>query len=374
MQKNKPITYDPAFTTIFGSEGAWQIFPHAAIQDVLVNHQIFSSEVMPKTDDNPYSRAMTVTDNPRHKQLRSLVSNFFTIKSIVKLEKKIRKIANDLLAAKLEDESMECVQDFATLLPIQVIAEMLGVPYSDRDQFKKWSIAFFNDPSESEEGAMSYFQSQNEMMQYFLLLIEERQKEPQDDLISQLLTSEVDGKRLSTDDLLGFCILLLLAGNETTTNLIGSAMLTFIEHPEVQEHLSMNFNDIPKAIEEVMRYRSPVQSTYRIAKEDTDFQGHSIKKGDLVVVWLGAANHDESVFPRSEQFDINRNNHSQMAFGYGIHHCLGAPLARLETKIAFETVFGQCKNIRLEENANLSIRQSHLVYALNDLPITFEKR
>lgn len=374
MQRTKPVSYDPSFTSIFGSQGAWHIFSYADVQGILGNHQIFSSDFMPKIEGNPYSNAMTVTDPPKHRQLRSLVSKVFTAKSIADMENYIQTIANDLLAPHLEKGEMEFVEDFATLLPIQVIAEMLGIPYSDREQFKKWSVAFLQDPSESEEGALSFFQSQKEMSEYFLQLFETRKKQPHDDLISQLQNVEVDGERLSTEDLLGFCILLLIAGNETTTNLVGSSILTFSEHPESQEYLLNNLHDLPKAIEEVMRYRSPVQSTYRIAKEDFEIQGHTIKKGDLTVVWIGSANHDEAIFTDSEQFDLKRNNHAQIAFGYGIHYCLGAPLARLEAKIALETVIKNCQNIRLKANTELSVRPSQLIYALKSLPIEFAVR
>ena len=187
-------------------------------------------------------------------------------------------------------------------------------------------------------------QAQREMGMYFGRLIAQRRAEPRDDLISHLISAEVDGQRLTEIELIGFCVLLLVAGNETTTNLLGNAILCFDERPEVYERLRAQPSLIPSAIEEVLRYRSPVQSMFRAATGETEIGGAVTHPGQPVVAWIGSANRDEAQFPNAEVFDIERTPNRHIAFGYGIHFCLGAPLARLEARLALEaltTRFGE---------------------------------
>lgn len=197
-------------------------------------------------------------------------------------------------------------------------------------------------------------------------------KQPRDDLISLLIAAEIDGEKLGMEDLLSFCMLLLVAGNETTTNLIGNSLLTFTEHPETLDHLAKKPEDIPNAISEVLRYRSPAQSLFRKATKDVELGGQKIKKGDVLAVWFGAANHDPEVFPNPEVFDIHRNNHDHLAFGHGIHYCLGAPLAKLEAKVAFETIFQNIEQIQVKPGATIERHPSVLMYRLEHLPITIK--
>jgi cytochrome P450 len=229
-------------------------------------------------------------------------------------------------------------------------------------------------PSEIEGGMYTFVQSQQEMAQYFMKMFELRQEQPKDDLISRLLQAEVDGEKLSPQDLLAFCITLLVAGNETTTNLSNNSILTFTEYPEVQEHLLQHPEDIPKAIEESLRYRSPAQYVIRVATRDVQFGGHLIKKGDFINLWLGSANRDESVFANPDQFDLHRTNLKHIAFGHGIHYCLGAPLARLEAGIVLRLLFERMHQFQLKTNTPLAMNQSDLLYSIIELPVIFSKR
>jgi cytochrome P450 len=211
-----------------------------------------------------------------------------------------------------------------------------------------------------------------EMSAYFFDMIEKRKEHPGDDLISGLLQANIDGQGLDTIELLGFCSLLLVAGNETTTNLIGNAMMTLVDHPEDWDYLRSNLDLVPQALEEVLRYRSPVQSMFRVTKKEAEIGGKVIPPGQVVMAWIGSANHDEGQFDDPECFDIRREPNRHLAFGYGIHFCLGSPLARLEGKIALTEMLQRFKAVR---KVSLEIPQrlpSLIVYGVKSFPIEFD--
>jgi cytochrome P450 len=371
MSSENPVYYEKDYMHFFGSKGAWHVFRYHDVQTVLYDWENFSSEYYPKVD-NTLSAAIQVTDPPRHKQLRLLVSKAFTPKMIEDMKPWIQEITQELLDQVAAKGEMDITVDLATPIPIQVIAKMLGVPYSDRDKFKYWSTIIVKNPSESEvEG---YFRAQKEMADYFMKLLEERLQEPKEDLISHLQQVEIDGEKLSEQDLIAFFITLLVAGNETTTNLISAALYTFIENPEIQEHLYHHPEDIPKAIEEVLRYRAPVQYINRIATKDIQLGGQTIKKGDLINAWMGSANRDASVFENPDIFDLNRTNLKHTSFGHGIHFCLGAPLARLETKIVLEMLLQQFKCFQLKESKKPEMNEINMMFSIKSLPVLFQKR
>ncbi|MXQ53017.1 cytochrome P450 [Shimazuella alba] len=374
MLKQNPVTYDEDFLHYFGAKGTWHIFRYDDVQKVFQDHETFSNEYFPKIAESPVSIAMSVTDPPRHKQLRLLISKAFTPKAIEDMKPWIEQITHELLDQVEDKGEMDVTRDLAVPIPIQVIAKLLGISHKDQDKFKKWSIMFAKQPSEVDGGAEGYFQAQKEMSEYFLRMIKFRKQEPEDDLISQLLQAEVDGEKLSANDVLAFCILLLIAGNETTTNLINNAIFTFIEHPEVQEHLIDHPEDITKAIEEVLRYRSPLQYINRIAAKDTELRGKRIKKGDFINLWMGSANRDESVFANPNEFDIHRTNLKHTAFGHGIHYCMGAPLARLEANIALRVLLGRLHQFQLKDHKQPVMNQSAVTYSIKEFPVTFQKR
>ena len=263
---------------------------------------------------------------------------------------------------------MDIIDDLSYPLPVIVIAEMLGIPQEDRERFKVWSDAVVG-ATHSERG-----DPQAEMSEYFLDMIQQRRREPEDDLISALLDAQIDGQHLNQRELLGFCILLLVAGNETTTNLIGNALLCFDEHPEVMEQLRSEPELVPGAIEEVLRYRSPVQFMYRRAVADITIRDQEIRTGQMVLAWIGSANRDEAQFPDPDRFDIRRTPNRHIAFGHGIHFCLGAPLARLEAKIALTILLERLHEIKRVPDIPLEATGSNVVYGVKHLPITFRHR
>jgi cytochrome P450 len=374
MQQKKPVYYDPDFTLNWGDKGAWQVFRHKDVQTVLANYEVFSSESVPRNEQNPISYGLVNTDPPRHKLLRKIISKAFVPSVIKKLEPWIREQCHERLSAALEKGEMEFIKDFAIPIPVSVITKLLGVPIQDYKQVHDWANELNFDPEETEAGVEGFFRTQLEQAAFFENLIKEKERNLQDDLLSHLIQAEVDGEKLSQADLISFCIVLLTAGNETTTNLLGNMMLTFTEQPELQTHLLEHPQDIPLVIDEALRYRSPVQSLFRLAIKDYELNGHKIKKGDYVNVWLGSANHDPEVFPNPEVFDIHRNNRSQVSFGHGIHYCLGEPLAKMEAKIALEVLFQKVKQIQLKPNVVIERHPSAIIFCLKRLPITFEQR
>lgn len=373
MQQEQPVIYDPDYTMHWGEKGLWHVFSYADVKRVLSDYDTFSSQAMPVSDDNPLSKNLVNSDPPRHTALRKIISRSFTPRVISDLEPWIRDLSYKLLEPALETGEIEFMNQFATPLPIKVILKLLGVPEGDVDKVLEWAKAITANPTAVEGGMEAFARAQQEQVVFFTNLIEERSKQPQNDLISLLLAAEADGEKLSMDDLLSFCMILLLAGNETTTNLLGNSMLTFTEYPELQEQLAQNPADIPKALTEVLRYRSPVQSLFRKVKKDVVLSGQQLKKGDKLAIWFGAANHDDRVFPNPEVFDINRDNHNNhLSFGHGIHYCLGAPLAKLEAKVAFEVIFKHIKQIQVQPDVTVKRHPSAVMYRLEQLPLTFK--
>jgi cytochrome P450 len=374
MSAENPVYYDNDYMHYFGAKGTWHVFRYKDVQTVLYDWENFSSEYFPKAD-NTLSAAIQVTDPPRHKQLRLLVSKAFTAKVIEDMKPWIQEITQELLEKVADKGEMDVPADLAIPVPIQVIAKMLGVPYKDQDKFKYWSTIIVKNPADVEGGVNGYFQAQQEMAEYFMSLFQERLTEPKDDLISHLQQVELEGERLSDQDLLAFCITLLVAGNETTTNLISAALYTFIENPSIQEYLYKYPENIPTAIEEILRYRAPVQYINRIATKDIELGGKTIRKGDLINAWMGSANRDESVFKNPDVFDLNRTNLKHTSFGHGIHFCLGAPLARLESKIVLELLFSKFKEIELKDSSKeLEMNETNLMFSIKSLPVVFKKR
>ncbi|HKV01438.1 MAG TPA: cytochrome P450, partial [Ktedonobacteraceae bacterium] len=287
--------------------------------------------------------------------------------SVAQLSERITAIINELLDQVAARGHMDIVDDLSYPLPVIVIAEMLGIPQEDRERFKVWSDAVVG-ATYPERG-----NPQAEMSEYFLDMIQQRSREPQNDLISALLDAQIDGQHLNQRELLGFCILLLVAGNETTTNLIGNALLCFDEHPEVMEELRAEPALVPGAIEEVLRYRSPVQYMYRRAIADITIGDHEMRAGQMVLAWIGSANRDEAQFPDPDYFDIRRTPNRHIAFGHGIHFCLGAPLARLEAKIALTMLLERFHEIKRVPGVPLEATGSDLVFGVKHLPITFRQ-
>jgi cytochrome P450 len=348
--------------------GSWSVFRYDDVERVLSDYSTFSSRFMGGGDStaNPLGASLVGTDPPRHRLLRSLVTQAFTPRKIAQLEPRIREISDELLDRAAPAGRMDLVGDFSYPLPVIVIAELLGIPSADRDRFKRWSDILVTG------GGGGYGGTQREMAEYFLRMIEEKRRAPGEDLISGLLAAEVEGESLSQTDLLGFCILLLVAGNETTTNLLGNAVLCLDDRPEVYEELRESPDLLPDAIEEVLRYRSPVQSMFRTVVKDTEVGGKTLRAGESAIAWIGSANRDEAQFSEPERFDLHRSPNRHIAFGHGIHFCLGAPLARLEARVALGMLVERCRGLRVVPGAPLEVLDSMVVYGVKHLPVTFE--
>ncbi len=367
MRETSPVFHDE-------QSGSWHVFRYDDVQRVLSEHATFSSRMGgddPSETGQLFAASLITADPPRHRQLRSLVNQAFTPKAVDALAPRISQLTDELLDGIASTGTADLIAGLAYPLPVIVIAELMGIPPADRDRFKQWSDVIVSQTRTGAENA-DHHATNVEMTGYFLDLIEQRRSRPGNDLISSLLSAEIDGQKLSVAELLGFCSLLLVAGNETTTNLIGNAVLCFAEVPGTIERLRAEQSLLPQAIEEVLRYRSPVQSMYRVTAADTTLGGVQVPAGVPLVAWIGSANRDERHFPRPDQFDIDRGPSRHLAFGQGIHFCLGAPLARLEAVIALQAVLSRLPGLTLTAGSQLERMDSTIVYGLTELPVSWQ--
>jgi cytochrome P450 len=326
-----------------------------------------------ETDQLP--RSMLFRDPPDHTRLRSLVNRAFTPRVVEGLRPRIEQIVDRLLDQVQDSGRMEVIADLAYPLPVTVISEMLGVPEGDRDTIRQWSadVARSLDaiglPMPTDLVARGRA-GRRALGEYFRSLIPERRRRPRSDLLSQLIAVEEQGDKLSEGELLSTCVLLYIAGHETTVNLIGNGLLALLRHPEELARVRGEPALIPSAVEELLRYDGPVQRTARIAATDVEIDGRQIGKGAMVVVLLGAANRDPSQFPDPDRLDVARADNRHIAFGLGIHFCLGAPLARLEAQIAFATLLRRAPRLALAAGTP-EWRDSQVLRGLKALPVTF---
>jgi cytochrome P450 len=328
---------------------------YADVRAVLLDHENFSSAQLATSGFEEQNNllgqdpSMLVADPPVHTRLRRLVSRDFTPRRIRELEPRIREIAAQLVNAAQHKGSLDVMADVANALPVMVIAEMLGVPADMYQTFKHWSDKIVEADNvlpgmplpDDIKLAMS------ELKGFFSTQIEKRRGKPGPDLVSALVAAHEQSEALSAGELLAFVILLLLAGNETTTNLIGNGMLALARHPDQMALLLQKPELMPRAIEEMLRYDGPVQSTFRTAARDTTVGGTDIKAGTGVFVMVAAANRDPAHFPDPDKFDITRDPNDHLAFGEGIHFCLGSGLARVEGAIAIATMLDRFPKLRL---------------------------
>ncbi len=356
----------------------WEVFRYDDIAAILGDPERFSSDFREDVEwDRPVDRSMIATDPPLHSRLRGLVARDFTPRAVAMLTPRITSIAHELLDQVAPAGTMDVVKDFADPLPVIVIAGMLGIPADERARFKAWSDTLIQGSFEERrqarrEGVHDVAAATvDEMCAYFEQMIAARRQKPEDDLISKLLEAQLDGQHLTQKELLGFCILLLVAGNITTTNLISSAVICLDEHPEVIERLRADPRLIPGAVEEVLRTRSPARFVIRRATAPTRLRGQEIQADQTVIAWLHSANFDEEVFPEPERFDIERPPNRHLAFGSGIHFCLGAHLARLETCCALEAIVERLPDIRRVPNTPLEMIDSSIIYGVKHVPVTF---
>ncbi|MDQ2885640.1 MAG: cytochrome P450 [Chloroflexota bacterium] len=369
MRATQPVFYDPQYNV-------WHVFRYSDVERVLTEYATFSSD--PRTmeweglvdAEAPILSSILRMDPPRHRQLRSLATLAFTPRVVAQMEPRIRAITNTLLEQASATGEIDVIRDLAYPLPVTVIAELLGVPAELRADFKRWSDALVSDNfNAGEEAQSALFAEIQGMYQYFSQVLEERRQHPSNDLISALLAAEIDGQHLSDMELLGFCALLLVAGNETTTNLIGNSILCFDQYPETVELLRNNRALIPGAVEEVLRYIAPVKAMSRFTKVETTIGEQRIGAKQAVIAWIASGNRDEAQFPDAERFDARRDPNRHLGFGHGIHFCLGAPLARLEARIALDAMLDRFPGRWQVPAGPLEAIQSSIVFGVKKLPM-----
>jgi len=317
--------------------------------------------------------SMLDRDPPDHTRLRSLVSKAFTPRVVEGLRPRIQRIVDDLIARAEAAGSMDLIEEFAYPIPVNVICEMLGVPVEDHERFRGWSLDIARGldsillPPESEVPRRSGA-ARHAIGEYFRELIAERRASPRGDLLSALIAAEEAGDKLSEDELLATCILLLIAGHETTVNLIGNGTLALLRHPAELRRLRETPGLIASAVEELLRYDGPVQRTARIPSTDVTIGGRTIGKGEMVMPFIAAADRDPAQFPDPDRLDLARADNRHIAFGWGIHFCLGAPLARVEGQIAIGTLARRLPNLALATD-KLEYRPSLTLRGLKTLPV-----
>ena len=326
---------------------AWILTRYEDADAMLRDHARFSNE-----DRRFHDAGLTTLldiDPPDHTRLRALVARAFTPRSVRSWHGRVQAIADRLLDAAAGQDRFDVISALGYPLPVTVIAEMLGVPPEDMDRFEGWSndIALIVEPILTPAQIEGVRQATEELFAYFETIVEARRREPRDDLVSALLAAEEEGDKLSREELLSTMLLILVAGNETTRNLIGNGMLALLAHPDQLQRLRDEPSLLEPAVDELLRYDSPVQLDGRVAREDVELGGKRLRTGEKVIALIGAANRDPAAFANPDALDIARSQKSHLSFGRGIHYCLGASLAVLEAQIAFRGLLDRFPSIRL---------------------------
>ena len=340
---------DHAPVTQLEADGPWQVARHADVHAILRDHETYSSEVSIRPPEERGAPSMLFSDPPVHHRLRRLVSVAFKPSQIAKQEQQIGQRCGDLLDAMPKDTELDLVQALAAPLPVMVIAEMLGVEDGDMATFKAWSDEIFSNIGEILFGTPSpeSERAAEEMNAYFLQRINDIRRAPKDHLLGQLVETETEDGKLDDEELLSFCRLLLIAGNETTTGLITASARIFHEEPQTLGQLKERPELAGSFVEEALRFYSPFSATVRRTSKDVEIAGQRIGAGELVVPLIASANRDERVFEAADTFRIDRNPNQHLGLGFGIHVCLGAHLARLEGKIVVEQIAQRYNSVSL---------------------------
>ena len=354
------------------------VFRYADIQAILKDSGTWSNRFPPPPGVDPEllgEPGLLGQDPPEHTRLRSLVNQAFTPRIIRSLEPRLGQIANELLDEALEKREVDLVEALTYPLPVIVIAEIIGVPSEDRGQFRRWSDAAVEDlgsglfvppTNERLRARQPLFE---EMSAYFSELAEERRRRPREDLLTGLVRAEHEGSKLTHDEMIQMLTLLLVAGNETTTTLIGNEVLELLDHPDALARLRTDLSLIPSAVEEVLRYSSPVQLDPRRAMRPVELHGQKIDADQIVICWLGSANRDEAVFDDPERFEIGRKDNRHLGFGFGAHFCLGQSLARLEGQVALRTLLERTKSFERTDDSPLPLHPSLVFRGVRRLPV-----
>ena len=356
----------------------WVFTRFADVEAILRDYKRFSN--MPSNRRAPRRQrtfappradwTMLFLDPPEHTRLRALVNQAFTPRAVDALEPHVRTIMGQLLDDVKDPAGLDLMAAAANPLPVIVIAEMLGVPPEDRARFKHWSNARARmlEPTLTAPERERAVAAGESLDAYFMPIIQARRREPRDDIVSALAQAEEEGDSLTEREMLLMLRLLLIAGNETTTNLIGNGMLALLRHPEQLALLREDPNRIPAAVEELLRFDTPVQLDVRAVLEDCEMHGFTLRRGDVAILAIGAANRDPAVFDDPERLDVGRTRGSNISFGRGVHHCIGAPLARLEGRIALEMLLERYSSLRLLTERP-AFRRGVVLRGLESLPV-----
>ncbi len=372
LRRHDPVYWNPEP----GGGGFWAITRHADVLAVSTDSETFSSErhgIMiydESFDTSGRERTMLEMDAPRHTRLRALVSRGMTPRSILELESFARRCFGGVLDRALEKGRCDFVEDVASQLPLQIITEMMGIPERDRPHLGELAhrIQGFDDPElGGSEDDRENTEAILEMGSYALALGRERRQRPRDDIATKILEAEVEGYSMDDAAFAAFFMLLITAGIETTKAAISGGMLALTEHPEQWATLAADPGALPTAIEEIIRWTTPIHHFRRTATRDTEIGGQAIRKEDRVVVWYSSANRDEAVFGDPDRFDVRRQPNEHVAFGFGRHFCLGANLARLEMKVVFEELLA--RGVEVERRGEVDYMLSSFTNSLKRMPV-----
>lgn len=372
LRAARPILFDPE----------WNLWFFSAYEDIvsLLRDRRLGRDLdeAPKPDPQTpfgwlHANSLMEKEPPDHTRLRGLVNKAFTPARVEALRPLIEQAAHRLLDEVVERGEMDLLADFAEPLPVLVIADLLGVPQEARSRLRPWSnrIVAMYELSPSAEDARHANRAVSEFAAFLRGLAAERKLRPQDDLISALVAAEEQGSRLSEDELIATCILLLNAGHEATVNAITNGMLALFQHPDSYAQLRRSPEWIKTAVEEMLRYDTPLQLFRRWVREDVEYKGFFLKRGTQVALLYGAGNRDGARFPDPHGFDITRSDNPHLTFGLGIHYCVGAPLARLEMQVAVQALLERLPRLRLADDALLVYRPTYVIRGLKALPVRF---
>jgi len=358
----------------------WQVLGHPEATAVLSDPAVFSSDLsslQPDQDDFAlFRRGNFVTmDPPQHRKLRTLVSQAFTPRVVAGLEPRIAALTTELLDRA--GERFDLIDALAYPLPVIVIAELLGIPTSDQPLFRSWADVLLSQDVDvdtslgdaGEQAVAAVAPTIREMNAYFLDHIRRRRADPGDDLTSKLVRAEVDGERLADEEIVGFVALLLLAGHITTTATLGNSVLCFHDHPDAVAQVRADPALLPAAVEEVLRLRTPFPRVGRMTRVDTEVGGVHLPAGQVVLPWVAATNRDERVFAEPNRFDLHRRPNPHLTFGHGIHFCLGAPLARLEARVALRLLLERYRDIEVADDEPVVQYNPWSMVAVARLPV-----
>ncbi len=365
MRANAPVYRDPV-------GGIWGVTLHEDIMHVSKHPELFCSGKSSRPEEGSWIPSMINLDDPGHKRRRNLVNRGFTPRRVADHEKTIREIVTGLIDEVAPSGRCEFVRDLAAPLPMAIIGGLLGVAREDWDTLLQWSedMLLGSNANASEEVRMGAVKAGAAYAHYAMEVIAERRKRPRDDLMGVLVAAEIDGERLSDEELIQESLLILVGGDETTRHVISGGMKALIEHPEQRQKLIDDPSLIPTAVEEMLRWVTPIKNMNRTATRDVELRGEKICEGDKVLMLYESGNRDERAFESPECFDVERSPNDHVAFGgYGTHFCLGAPLARLELRVMFEELLRRLPDAEL--SGDTPLRPSNFIVGIDEMPVVF---